>query len=111
MRIVGSSLVVVALLLLSGGVSVRAEGDQTTAEVGQTSAAEVRETCEPVPRHVHVAPNPVAAALRDARSVIDLNTRGYNYVRDGEYRPRTPKTTSSAEPADGSVPAAPAEPE
>lgn len=97
MRTLGSCLVVGALLL-SGGVSVGAGSDRATAEIGQTPAPPEQEICS-APRRVYVPPNPLAAALRDARTVIDLNTRGYNYLRPDEYRPAPPKAPREAVPA------------
>jgi hypothetical protein len=103
-RILGP-LLIVSLLLTSGGVVVRAEADSGIEPgLGQTPVTDAeQEVCE-VPVRVHVkARNPLAGALRDARAVIDLNTRGYNYLRPGDYRPRVPAA------ADGSAtPAAPA---
>ncbi len=94
MRVLGS-ISVLLLLIVSGGVSVRAEEplDQTPA------TSTVQQICaEPQPRYVHIdARNPLLSVLRDARSVIDLNTRGYNYIRAGEHRPPDPRVPAAPE--------------
>ncbi len=94
MRVLGS-ISVLLLLIVTGGVSVRAEEplDQSPAP-----SADEQICTEPQPRHVHIeGRNPLLSVLRDARSVIDLNTRGYNYVRPGEHRPPEPRVPAAPE--------------
>ena len=93
MRILGP-VSVLLLLIVCGGVSVRAEEalDQSPAP-----SADEQICAELQPRYLHVPRNPLLSVLQDARSVIGLNSRGYNYVRAGEHRSPDPRVPAAPE--------------
>ena len=99
MRVIGPVLVVL-LLLASGGIVVRAESaGPLSVEETPTPAQDIcSERVLPAVREIIVPRNPVAAALSDARQVIDLNTRGYNYKRPGDVWPEPPPLPASPAP-------------
>ncbi len=98
MRILGFLLIALSLLFSSGGVAIVSQADaadeisveiEATTQPGGTCSA-------PQPPQRYVISTPLRP--RNARSTISLNSRGYNYLKPGDFRPPTPSTTSGPAP-------------
>ncbi len=104
MRWIAPSLLVLALVFSTGGVAVvgqagstadaatadgKAEAQASTTPAGQSESSEpVPSQCEAPPGFRRTAPAK-PRVLKDAagnKSIV-LNTSGYNYVLEGEWRP------------------------
>ncbi len=105
MRMLGLALLVVSVLLGTGGVAVHSSADAPgaktagSADPGQCTAADAAPAIRP-----GVRPSPLAPAASGASQVIILNTRGHNYPRPGDV-PATPVEVLPAAP--GETPADP----
>ena len=91
MRILGWTLVVLAFACGPLGVQL------------EPSASPPEATCEEPEVQVCGAPDPVPLDVNGSIALpaspsdfIPLNTRGYNYLRPGEYRPLIPSTSDFA---------------
>ncbi len=90
MRWIGPSLLVLSLVFSTGGVAIVGQAGSTAPEAQQAAPAVPTEqgTCEPGSGFRRTAPTPLRV-LKDAphNKSIMLNTSGYNYPLDGEWRP------------------------
>jgi hypothetical protein len=99
MRWIGPSLLVLALVFSTGGVAIVGQADssadanspapQSTTPVEQATPTPTDQAmCEPGPGFQRTLPAP-PRVLKDAagnKSIV-LNTSGYNYALEGEWRP------------------------
>jgi hypothetical protein len=90
MRWIGPSLVVLSLVFSTGGVAIVGQAGSTDTDAQQAAPAAPTEqgTCEPEAGFRRTAPAQ-PRALKDAprnKSIV-LNTSGYNYLLEGEWRP------------------------
>lgn len=84
MRILGSVLVMVSLVLGGGGVAYRSLAGEAHAQFGMTlvdQAPPAKSSCA-APRSLHLR----LPRRASNRRVVNLSTRGYNY-RDGTATP------------------------
>jgi hypothetical protein len=94
MRSIGPSLLVLALVFTTGGVAIvgragsTADG-QSVAPAEQSAPAQTDAgTCQPEPGfHRTSAAPPRVLKDADGNKSIVLNTSGYNYALEGEWRP------------------------
>lgn len=96
MRWIGPSLLVLALVFSTGGVAIvgqagstdgKSEPQQSVAPVDQSIATQAEPSQCEVPARRSAPGQP--RALKDAadnKSIV-LNTSGYNYALEGEWRP------------------------
>lgn len=99
MRWIGPSCLVLALVFSTGGVAIvgqagspadgKTPAPETVTPIQQsTPVATEQTTCEPGPgfRRTLTAPPRVIKDAAGNKSIV-LNTSGYNYVLEGEWRP------------------------
>lgn len=92
MRILGWTLVVLAFACGPLGVQLEPSASLSEASCGEPTAS----VCE-APDGAPVEANGSIALPAGRGDFIPLNTRGYNYARPGEYRPRIPSATDPAD--------------
>src|SRR5262245_11399929 len=88
MRTLGPTLVVLALVFSTGGVAIVGHAGSPEAAKSEHKAAPVAPNSCETPAGFRPAPVK-PQVLKDAtgnKSIV-LNTSGYNYVLDGEWRP------------------------
>jgi len=86
MRWIAPSLLVLALVFSTGGVAIVGQAGSPAEQSEETQASPSQ--CEAPPRFRPTAPAR-PRVLKDAagnKSIV-LNTSGYNYVLEGEWRP------------------------
>ncbi len=88
MRTLGPTLVVLALVFSTGGVAIVGHAGSPEAAQAEQGAAPVAPNACETPAEFRPAPVK-AQVLKDVpnNKTIVLNTSGYNFVLDGEWRP------------------------
>jgi hypothetical protein len=97
MRWIGPSLLVLGLVFSTGGVAIVGQAGSTAEKAAQPGVTPADQTPAPqtlpsaceLPGGLRAAPNARQQALKNnaGNKSIVLNTSGYNYAREGEFRP------------------------